>query len=192
GQITLAATPRNVRSAYKVCTYTAALNTLKVTMETQIVDGPSPLRVPQPAPPDYPVYNYDHGTHGTLPLREAFSNPLNIPAVKTELAVGVSTVVDFSRNIGVFPRDGSLNPNAPMAAYGPALTLGGYPITVLEEANGLATIADMGVYHQPEAILSVGDARRRLLYQTVDNATRRQAIDQGIAYLTAQSRQADR
>jgi len=192
GQINLATTPRNVGSSYKVFTYTAALNTRKVTMETQIVDGPSPLRVPQTAAPDYLVYNYDHGTHGTLPLREAFSNSLNIPAVKTELAVGVSTVVDFSRNIGVFPRDGSLNPNAPMAAYGPALTLGGYPITVLEEANGLATIADMGVYHQPEAILSVRDARGRILYQTDANATRRQAIDPGVTFLTAQILQDDR
>jgi membrane peptidoglycan carboxypeptidase len=173
-----------VGSSYKVFTYTAAIATRQVTMETQIVDGPNPLKVPQPGHKDYEVFNYDRGLHGTLPLREAFSNSLNIPAVKTELAIGVPTLVDFSRNIGVYPRADD-NPQANMSSYGPSLTLGGYPITILEEASGIATIANLGVYHQPTSILTVKDAKGRLLYQTDPAASRRQAIDPGVAFITS-------
>jgi membrane peptidoglycan carboxypeptidase len=180
---------RNTGSSMKVWTYTAALNTRKVTTESLIVDGPNPLHVPQPAAPDYIVYNYTHGTYGTLPLREAWSNSLNIPAVKTELAIGVPAVVQFMRNVGMYPEapvDGRLDANAPLANYGPALTLGGYPVKLVDEAHGLATIANMGVYHDLASILTVKDAHGRLLYQSNPDASRRQAVDPGVTYVTAQ------
>ena len=180
--------PRNPGSSYKVFTYTAAINSRKVTMESSIVDGPSPLVMQIPQQKNYEVYNYDRGTHGTMPLREAFANSLNIPAVKTEVAIGVPTVVQFSRNAGLFPQapvNGQLERDAPLAAYGPSLTLGGFPVTMLEEINGVATIADMGVYHDPEAVLTVRDAHGKVLYQTNPDDSKRQAIDPGVCFITA-------
>jgi membrane peptidoglycan carboxypeptidase len=180
---------RNTGSSMKVFTYPAALSSRKVTTETQIVDGPSPLKIPQAAGAPYIVYNYDHGTHGTLPLREAWANSLNIPAVKTEQAIGVSTVVQFARSVGTFPEapvDGVYSTDAPLANYGLALTLGGYPVRLLDEAHGLATIADLGVYHDVEAILSVKDAKGHVLYQADPALSRRQAMDPGAAFITAQ------
>ncbi len=177
---------RNTGSSMKVFTYSAALNSRKVTTESLIVDGPNPLRVPQPQAPDYIVYNYTHGTYGTLPLREAWDNSLNIPAVKTELVIGVPTVVQFMRSVGLNPYDINNDPNGPLANYGPSLTLGGFPVTLLDEAHGLATIADMGVYHDVESILTVKDAHGTLLYQSNPDASRRQAIDPGVAFIAAQ------
>src|SRR5205823_294582 len=155
------ATLVNTGSSMKVFTCSAAINTRKVTTETQIVDGPSPLRIPQVEAPDYLVYNYTHGTYGTLPLREAWDNSLNIPAVKTENVIGVPTVVSFMRSVGVYPAapaNGAYDRNAPLSSYGPSLTLGGFPVMLLDQAHGLATIADMGVYHDIESILTVRDA----------------------------------
>jgi membrane peptidoglycan carboxypeptidase len=177
---------RNTGSSMKVFTYSAALNSRKVTTESLIVDGPNPLHIPQPAAPDYVVYNYTHGTYGTLPLREAWDNSLNIPAVKTEVAIGVPTVVQFMRSVGLYPYDINLDRNGPLANYGPSLTLGGFPVKLLDEAHGLATIADMGVYHDVESILTVKDAHGTLLYQSNPDATRRQAIDPGVAFIAAQ------
>jgi len=170
----------------KVFTYSAAINSRKVTTESLIVDGPSPLRVAQPQASDYLVYNYTHGTYGTLPLREAWDNSLNIPAVKTELVIGVPTVVQFMRSVGLNPYDTNNDPNGPLANYGPSLTLGGFPVKLLDEAHGLATIADMGVYHDVESILTVKDAHGKLLYQSNPDASRRQAIDPGVAFIAAQ------
>ena len=180
---------RNTGSSMKVFTYSAALNTRKVTTESLIVDGPNPLRVAQPAAPDYVVYNYTHGTYGTLPLREAWDNSLNIPAVKTESVIGVPTVVQFMRNVGLNPEapvNGVMDSNAPLASYGLALTLGGFPVKVLDEAHGLATIADLGVYHDLESVLTVRDAHGRLLYQANPDASRRQAVDPGVCFIAAQ------
>ena len=177
---------RNTGSSMKVFTYSAALNSRQVTTESLIVDGPSPYHVPGSPTP---IYNYTHGTYGTLPLREAWDNSLNIPAVKTELAIGVPTVVQFMRTVGLKPYapvDGFNDPNAPLAAYGASLTLGGYPVRVLDEAHGLATIADLGVYHDVESILTVKDAHGKLLYQSNPDASRRQAVDPGVAFVAAQ------
>lgn len=38
-----------------------------------------------------------------------------------------------------------MTPQAPLDEYGPSVTLGGYPITLLEHVGGMATLADMGV-----------------------------------------------
>ena len=177
---------RNTGSSMKVFTYSAALNTRKVTTESLIVDGPNPLKVPQPQAPDYVVFNYTHGTYGTLPLREAWDNSLNIPAVKTEMVIGVPTVVQFMRSVGLYPYDINNDPNGPLSNYGPSLTLGGFPVTLLDEAHGLATIADMGVYHDVESILTVKDAHGKLLYQANPDASRRQAVDPGVCFIAAQ------
>lgn len=186
----IADVPRNPGSSYKVFTYTAAIESRKATMDTLIVDGPSPFVVPMPSRPPYQVYNYTHGTYGTLPLRVAFASSLNIPAVKTELAIGVPTVLEFSRKVGLHPElsngDGTYTVDGPMSSYGPSLTLGGYPVTLLDEVTGLSTIADMGVYHAPEAILSVKDAKGRVLYQADPNTSRRQVIDPGAAFITSE------
>ena len=181
--------PVNTGSSMKVFTYSAAINTRKVTSETLIVDGPNPLRIPQVEAPDYLVYNYTHGTYGTLPLREAWDNSLNIPAVKTEVQIGVPTVVSFMRSVGLYPLapvNGSYSTDAPLDAYGPSLTLGGNPVRLLDQAHGLATIADLGVYHDIESILTVKDAHGKLLYQANPDASRRQVVDPGVCFVAAQ------
>src|SRR5260370_24606749 len=94
--------------------------------------------------------------HGVLPLKKGMANSLNIPAVKTELSIGVPAVLAYMRNLGVMPRyvnpDGTYNPTAPGDEYGPSLTLGGYPITLLEHVSGIPTYPHMGLYHSPESI----------------------------------------
>jgi len=181
--------PVNTGSSMKAFMYPAAIGARVVTSETAIVDGPSPYHIPQVDAPDYLVYNYTHGTYGTLPLREAWDNSLNIPAVKVEQLIGVPTVVNFMRSVGVHPEapvNGVYQPDAPLTSYGPSLTLGGYPVKLLDEAHGLATEADLGVYHDIESILTVKDAHGRLLYQANPDASRKQVVDPGVCFVEAQ------
>src|SRR5258708_21310977 len=99
--------------------------------ETPIYDGPTPL-VYKDAYSTNNIYNYDHKSHGVLPLKKAFANSLNICAVKAELSIGVPSVLAWMRNLGVQPRYIKANPdgtytsdsNAPPDEYGPSLTLG--------------------------------------------------------------------
>jgi membrane peptidoglycan carboxypeptidase len=170
----------------KPFTYGAVINARKATMDTPIADSPSPLEISQgPGQPTYKVYNYDKGTHGVQPLRIAMASSLNIPAVKAELSIGVPAVVEFWRNLGLRPWDPYNDPNGPVYNYGAALTLGGYPITTLQEVTALSVYANMGVSHPPEALLSVTDVRGKVLYQTNAEATKRQALDPGVAFIMA-------
>jgi len=123
-------------------------------------------------------------------------NSLNIAAVKVELSIGVPAVLSWMRNLSVYPRyiltnpDGSFagyDPNAAPDTYGPSLTLGGYPITLLEHVAGIATYADMGVYHTPESILTVTDSHGQVLYQSHPDQRARLAIDPGVAFIMAQT-----
>jgi membrane peptidoglycan carboxypeptidase len=189
GQINYTTIPRNMGSSMKPYTYAAVWNARVATVDTQVYDGPSPL-IYKDCCSTTKFYNYDHRTHGVLPMKKAFLNSLNIPAVKTELSIGVPAVLSWMRNLGVYPRfinpDGSYNPTAPPYEYGPSLTLGGYPITLLEHTSGIATYADYGIYHSPEAVLSVTDSHGQVLYTTHPDQRARQAIDPGMAYIMAQ------
>ena len=194
GQINYTTIPRNMGSSMKPYTYAAVINARAATVDTPVYDGPSPL-VYKDAYSTTNFYNYDGKTHGVLPLKKAMGNSLNIAAVKVELSIGVPAVLSWMRNLQVNPRyiltnpDGSFagyDPNAPADEYGPSLTLGGYPITLLEHVSGIATYADMGVYHNPESILQVTDSHGQVLYQTHPDQRARLAIDPGVAYVMAQ------
>src|SRR2546426_1650239 len=189
GQINYTTIPRNMGSSMKPYTYGAVINARAATVDTPVYDGPSPL-VYKDAYSTTKFYNYDRRSHGVLPLKKAMGNSLNIAAVKVELSIGVPAVLSWMRNLGVIPRyispDGSYNATAPGDQYGPSLTLGGYPITLLEHVEGIATYADMGVYHTPQAILKVTDSRGAVLYQDHPNQRARLAVDPAVAFIMAQ------
>lgn len=177
----------NPGSSLKPFTYAAAIANRQLTMDTPIDDGPSPFKLPQAGSSQpYTVFDYDKKAHGKQPARVALASSLNIPAVKVETAVGVPAMVDFWRKLGLHPRDASGNVNAPLSAYGPSTTLGGAPVTLLSEASAYATLATLGTYHPPEAILQVTDVKGRVLYQADPNKDARQVLDPGVAFIVAQ------
>jgi membrane peptidoglycan carboxypeptidase len=183
-KIDFVTTPISPGSSVKPFTYGKAILDGKITMDTPIVDGPSPYVLDLPGGQGkYPVTNYDTRTHGTLPARVALANSLNIPAVKVEETVGVPSVVDFYRQMGMFPRAQDGSQDAPDTTYGPSLTLGAYPITLLEEVSALSAYADMGTYHDPEAILQVTDLKGTVLYAADPNRGAKPVVDPGVAYI---------
>jgi len=189
GQINYTTIPRNMGSSMKPYTYGAVINARAATVDTPVYDGPSPL-VYKDAYSTTKIYNYDGRSHGVLPLKKAMGNSLNIAAVKVELSIGVPSVLSWMRGLGVDPRyvnpDGTYNASAPGDQYGPSLTLGGYPITLLEHVEGIATYADMGVYHSPQAVLQVTDSTGKELYKDHPEQRARLAIDPAVAYIMAQ------
>ena len=92
-------------------------------------------------------------------------------------------VVEFWRTLGLRPWDATGDPAGPVYNYGAALTLGGYPITTLQEATALSVYANLGVYHPAEALLTVTDVKGKVLYQANPDATKRLAIDPGVAFI---------
>ncbi|MGH7868674.1 MAG: transglycosylase domain-containing protein, partial [Candidatus Dormibacteraceae bacterium] len=154
GEINLALTPRNPGSTFKLFTYTAAIASKKYTMVTPIRDAQLTVTLPHET---YQPTNDDHRYHGICPLQQCLGNSLNIPAVEVEMGVGVPTVVNQARAMGAAPyqhQGSGYTDQANSNSFGPALTLGGYPETVLRMAGGAAVLANQGVLHPPRGLIS--------------------------------------
>src|SRR5438477_1124175 len=187
GQYNLAVwPPRNPGSSMKIYTYTAAINSGKVTMTTPITDDPFRYVDPDTGAV-YSPQNYDGTYHGTCQVQECIGNSLNIPAVKVVLGVGVPSVVDTARSMGAPPfqphQDGSYTNNDPINSFGPSLTLGGYGETPLQMATGASVLASQGVLHEPFAISRVNDRSGKTIYTHLDTA--KQVVDPKVAFIMA-------
>ena len=191
GQYNLAVwPPRNPGSSMKIYTYTEAIASGRYTMTTPIQD--SPIAIPDGSSVWKPQ-NYDGKYHGTCQLQVCMGNSLNIPAVKVELGVGVSNVVDMARAMGAPPYqlhgyDANGFPiytnNDPNSTFGPSLTLGGYGETPLQMATGASVLATQGILRQPYAISVVTKAGNLVYAHQYDPG--KQVLDPRVAYIMEQ------
>jgi len=164
GQYNMAVIPRQPGSAFKIFTYTAAIESGRFTMGSWIDD--SPVRVRLADGSTYTPRNYDGSYHGWQPIPLALGNSLNIPAVKVEMGTGIDRVV------------GVQTLTQPSSAYQPSLTLGGYEVPLIDMAAGASTLAAQGTYRHPQAITKIVSHDGTTLY--------RYATDKGKPALTPQ------
>ncbi|HYR14793.1 MAG TPA: penicillin-binding transpeptidase domain-containing protein, partial [Mycobacterium sp.] len=179
GWINMANTPRQPGSTFKIYTYTAAIESRRFNMITPILDAPLvfPTWGGTSGFEPYIPLNYDLRYHGVLPLKMAMGNSLNIPAVKTELRVGLQNVLSVARRMGV------THLTQPDENYSLSLTLGGYEVTPLDMATGVSTLATLGMRHMPAPVISIKDATGRDVF-TYDPATNAyQAISPEVAFI---------
>jgi len=178
GEIDMATSPtRQVGSAFKIFTYTAAIANRKVNMTSPILDAPLAFPIGGPSNGPYIPANYDLRWHGVVPLKVALGNSLNIPGIKAELYTGIPAVLNVARRMGVTTL------TQPDSSYGPSLTLGSYPVPVIDMAVGAATLADLGVRREPTAILSITDALGHPIYEYDPNQNRFDAVSPQVAFI---------
>jgi penicillin-binding protein 1A len=192
GQYNLAVwPPRNPGSSMKIFTYTTAIASGRYTMVTPIPD--TPYTYVDPASNEaYTPHNYDGRYHGTLQLQQCMGNSLNIPAVKVELNLGVSSVVSVARSMGAPPYqlhyDAAGNPlyttDDPLNTYGASLTLGGYGETPLQMATGASVLATQGLLRKPYAIESI--SRGGSLFYQHDKDPGSVIVDAKVAFIMEQ------
>lgn len=172
GNVNVTTSLRQPGSSIKVVTYTAALEN-GYTAATLLNDSPVVYR-PIGSPPYAPV-NYDGKFHGIVPLRYALANSYNIPAVKTLDAIGVETMIEKGRLMGIASW---FDPSR----YGLSLTLGGGEVTMLEMATVYGTLASGGRRVDLMPILEVSDyTGRRILKNKSNNGT--PAVSPDVAWI---------
>jgi membrane peptidoglycan carboxypeptidase len=179
GQINMATSPRQPGSSFKIYTYTAAIESRRVNMVSPILDAPLvfPVFGGNDGYAPYIPTNYDDRFHGTLPLKMAMGNSLNIPALKVEMRVGIPAVLDAARRMGV----SSLN--QPDDNYSLGLTLGSYGVTVVDMATGASTLATLGVRHLPAPVLSVSDGLGQEIYTYDPSRNASRAVQPDVAFI---------
>ena len=175
GQINMTLAPRQPGSSFKPITYVAAMEKGWGTADV-LWDVPIELEVGYEERMT-PV-NYDGRYHGPILFRDALANSYNIPPLQLARDVGLPTLIQTARKMGVV----SLNqtPNY----YGLSLTLGGGEVPLLEMTHAFATLANQGRMSQLTGIVEIKDSEGRLVYESSSNRIPgNQVIDAGIAYI---------
>ncbi len=147
GNVNVALTPQQPGSTIKVVTYAAALQN-GFTAATLIQDTPITYRFE--GSPSYSPVNYDGRFHGHVPLRQALGNSYNVPAVKTLAKVGLPTMMEQAKKMGITSWTDS-------SSYGLSLTLGGGEVTMLEMTNVFGSLANNGELVPVNPIIEVKD-----------------------------------
>ena len=172
GNVNLTTASRQPGSSIKVITYAAALGD-GFTAATVLDD--SPITFPNPGSQPYSPVNYDGAFHGKMPLRIAFANSFNIPAVKTLQKIGVANMVSLAKKMGITTWGDP-------SQYGLAITLGAAEVKIVDMATVYGTIANLGKRVNLDPLLKVTDHNDDVLYQKQAELPN-QIIDPGIAYI---------
>jgi len=168
GQVNITTSERSPGSSIKVYTYLTAF-----------LQGWTPATIVRDEPVDIksdtgqPIQNWNFKFKGPVTVRTALAESINIPAIRTILAVGVEGVLDTAHKMGIT----SLNEPG---RYGPALTIGGGEVNLLDHTYAYSVFANNGLmvgmpsvedlpsgYRQldPVAILRVENALGTVLYE---------------------------
>ena len=171
GEVNMAISPRSPGSSFKPFTYATAF-AQGYTPATVLMDVRTSFDDPgEPQP--YVPENYMKNYNGPVTVRKALAWSLNIPAVAMLDKVGVENVVTTARAMGISTLD--------EPEHNLSLTLGGYPVRVLDMAYAFSVFANGGVqvgtavdpesvkegYRtlDPVCILKVADADGKVLYE---------------------------
>ena len=153
GNVNVTTALRQPGSSIKVVNYAAALEN-GFTAASVIDDSPVAYAVA--GSPVYSPVNYDGKFHGPTPLRYALGNSYNIPAVKILAKIGVQTMIEKGRLMGITTWDDE-------GRFGLSLTLGGGEVTMIDMAKVFGTLANDGKRVDPMPILEVSDYTGKIL-----------------------------
>ncbi|OGH05157.1 MAG: hypothetical protein A2W22_05805 [Candidatus Levybacteria bacterium RBG_16_35_11] len=171
GNVNVTTSLRQPGSSIKIVTYAAALSH-GFTAATILDD--SPVTYSSYNTPYSPV-NYDGRFHGKVPLRLAFANSFNIPAVKTLNAIGIPTMVNLGKQMGITtwtdPKD-----------YGLSITLGAAEVKMTDMATVYGTVANSGKKVTTNPILKITDYKGKVIEEKGSDDGEK-VLDPAIAYI---------
>ena len=189
---------RQPGSTIKLFTYTSAIASRQFTMTTSILDAPVTYNLG--AGQSYSPHNYDQRYHGVCQLQRCLGNSFNVPAVKTEAKVGIPMITDLEIAAGLKSLGQDCPNTNPPVSNRPspiqyAATLGGLAcgITPLELADGVATIANMGVQHDPTPVVKITERTTgKVKFADDPQTTGRRVIPKDVAFIMAEITSDDR
>jgi penicillin-binding protein 1B len=115
--------------------------------------------------------NYDRQFRGSVTLRSALEQSLNVPAVRVAKAVGTQPILDVIRQLGVTT---ALTNDLSLALGSPAVSL-------LDMVTAYGTVANDGVWVRPTSLRAASDREGMTVWTAAPN--RRQAVSPQAAYL---------
>ena len=161
---------RPIGSLVKPAVYLAALKRAdRYNLVTQLDD--SPLSIAGRDGERWMPDNYDHTSHGDVPLHLALANSYNLATVRLGMDVGLGSVADLLEQLGI---------SRPIKQV-PAMLLGALSLSPLEVAQIYQTFAAGGFYSPLRAIRGVQSSSGQPLQRYP--LTVRQSVASGPVYL---------
>jgi penicillin-binding protein 1A len=143
---------RQPGSVFKPFVFAAALNS-GLPASHVLVD--EPFSMEQVDGTVWAPKNFDPDFRGPLAYREILKNSVNIPTIKLGLEVGLESVIQQARRMGL---------ETPIPPY-PSTSIGAADVIPLQVAEAYSTIANGGIRPTPFSIVKVEDAEGRLLFE---------------------------
>ncbi|MFH1186612.1 MAG: transglycosylase domain-containing protein [Candidatus Levyibacteriota bacterium] len=171
GNVNLTTSLRQPGSSIKIVTYSAALSN-GFTSATILDDSPITYTNPWGS---YSPVNYDGRFHGRVPLRIAFANSFNIPAVKTLNKISIPIMIETASKMGITTW------NDP-GKYGLSLTLGAAETKMTDMATVYGTVANSGRRVDLNPIIKITDYRGNIIEEKKE-VVGKQVLDEGIAFI---------
>ena len=175
GQFNMAIETRQPGSTMKLFTYTALIASRQYTVVTPISNSTLNLN-------GYTPKNYNGTSGGYCKMEYCMGNSLNIPAVRAEYAVGVPTIANLAVDMGLYLYNGGVPVFPPADLY--SFTLGSYQVSPLDLADAAATVADLGVQHNPAPIVDItAVSNGQVLYKYDAEAAARRVLPENVAFI---------
>lgn len=172
GNVNVTTSQRQPGSSIKVVTYAAAL-TKGFTAATILEDNPITYTVP--GGPSYSPVNYDGTFRGRIPFRHALANSLNIPAVKILNQIGIPTMIETAKTMGITSWGDP-------SRYGLSITLGAAEVKMTDMATVFATFANDGKRVDLNPILKISDYKGDILEEKTTPPAK-QVLPPAIAFI---------
>ncbi len=160
---------RQPGSAFKPIVYAAAIDK-GYTPATFMMDTPISFQDDESDPVWNPK-NYDRQYHGRVLLRTALEKSLNVVTVKILQDIGVDTVVEYARRLGI---QSSIDKNLSIA-------LGSSVVSPMELTTAFSVFANQGELIQPLFITRIEDKNGKIL-ETVE-PEKKPVLDPRTAYI---------
>jgi len=168
GQVNMATTPRQSGSAFKPIVYELAFTRRMITPATSLRD------VKTTFPGNYTPLNYDKRFRGTVLVRRALANSLNVPAVQVQQKVGIEETLAEAKRLGITTLKDSSH-------YGLSLVLGTGAVRLTELTNIYATFANEGKYNPVTLITQIDDKLGNTIFSYRPDS--KELIDPSVAFL---------
>lgn len=167
GAFNIATADRQPGSSFKPIVYAAGFKE-KLNPATTIFDLKTDFG-------NYVPNNFDNHFRGPVTIRQALGNSLNIPAVKVAGIVGVDSVLETAKDLGITTltdRD----------RYGLSIALGGGEVKLLDMATAYGVFANKGTLFPTTPILKITDNKNKEIYNHEEPKDSRQVIDPQVAF----------
>lgn len=163
GKINMAISPRQPGSSFKPIVYSIAMDDGLITPSTVLKDVPTTFTLGTDCGSysscHYTPHDYDNKYRGSVTVRQALANSLNIPSVEVMERVGIDQLLERAPSFGItsLKDDGRYG-------KGLSLVLGSAEVSPLEMASAYTTFANNGNRPNTNIILSIKDKFGKQIY----------------------------